>query len=132
MRREYGDHVNECMTYRNRLKAFDAEIPRGFFVQKLLDVDKECMFMSASLREQLPKQIVVALMEQYPLFQRHRDIDRPCRSESPEVQLASRPRTTASSSRCSHRHRWGQAALLPPLRQEEGTCVTCVRICTRR
>ena len=57
MRKEYGDHVNECMTYRNRLKAFDAEIPRGFFVQKLLDVDKE--YVSASLREQLPKQIVL-------------------------------------------------------------------------
>ena len=41
-----GDHVNECMTYRNRLKALGAAIPREFFVQKLLEVDKEYMFVS--------------------------------------------------------------------------------------
>ena len=35
------DHVNECMTYRNRLKALGAEITRDFFAQKLLDADKE-------------------------------------------------------------------------------------------
>ena len=64
-----GDHVNECMTYRNRLKALGAEIPREFFVQELLDVDKEYMFMRASLRTQSPEQIVAALMEQYQLFQ---------------------------------------------------------------
>ena len=63
-----GDHVNECMTYRNRLKALGAEIPREFFVQKLLDVDKEYMFMRASLLTQSPEQIVAALMEQYQLF----------------------------------------------------------------
>ena len=39
-KRNMGDHVNECMTYRNRLKALGAEIPREIFVQKLLDVDK--------------------------------------------------------------------------------------------
>ena len=70
-----GDHVNECMTYRNRLKALGAEIPREFFVQKLLDVDKEYMFMRASLRTQSPEQIAAALMKQYQLFQRHRDSD---------------------------------------------------------
>ena len=71
-----GDHVNECMTYRNRLKALGADIPHEFFVQKLLDVDKEYMFMRASLRTQTPEQIVAALMEQYQSFQRHKDNDR--------------------------------------------------------
>ena len=71
-----GDHVNECMTYRNRLKALGAAIPREFFVQKLLDVDKEYMFMHASLRTQSTEQIVAALMEQYQLFQRHKNNDR--------------------------------------------------------
>ena len=46
-RRNMGDHVNECMTYRNRLK-----ILREFLVQKRLDIDKEYMFMRASLRTQ--------------------------------------------------------------------------------
>ena len=73
--RNMGDHVNECMTHRNRLKALGAEIPRELFVQKLLDIDKEYMFMRASLRTQSPEQIVAALMEQYQLFQRHRDND---------------------------------------------------------
>ena len=45
--RNMGYHVNECMTYRNRLKALGAEIPREFFVQKQLDVDIEYMFMRA-------------------------------------------------------------------------------------
>ena len=70
-RRNMGDHVNECMTYRNRLKALGVEIPREFFVQKLLDVDKEYMFMCASLRTQPPEPIVAALMEQYQLLQIH-------------------------------------------------------------
>ena len=70
--RNMGDHVNECMTYRNRLKALGAEIPPEFFIQKLLDVDKDYMFMRASLRTQPPEQIVAALMEQYQLFQRHK------------------------------------------------------------
>ena len=52
--RSMGDHVNECMTYRNRLKAWGADIPRECFVQKLLDVDKEYMFMRASPRTQSP------------------------------------------------------------------------------
>ena len=74
--RNMGDHVNECMTYRNQLKAFGADIPRKFFIKKLLDVDKEYMFMRASLRTQTPEQIVAALMEQYQLFQRHKENDR--------------------------------------------------------
>ena len=74
--RNMGDHLNECMTYRNRLKALGAEISHEFFVQKLLDVDKEYMFMHTSLRTQSPEQIVVALMEQCQLFQRHKDSDR--------------------------------------------------------
>ena len=53
--RNMGDHVNECMTYRNRLKALGAEIPRKCFIQKMLDIDKEYMFMRASLRTQSPK-----------------------------------------------------------------------------
>ena len=76
--RNMGDRVNECMTYRNRLKALGAEIPREFFVQKLLDVDKEHMFLRASLRTYSPEQIVAALMEQYQLFPRHKDND--CRA----------------------------------------------------
>ena len=60
-----GDHVNECMTYRNRHKALRADIPREFFIQQLLDVDKEYMIMRALLRTQSPEQIVAALMEQY-------------------------------------------------------------------
>ena len=43
--RNMGDHVNEFMTYRNHLKALGADIPRDFFIKKLLDVDKEYMFM---------------------------------------------------------------------------------------
>ena len=74
--RNMGDHVNECMTYRNRLKALGADIPREFFIQKLLNVDKEYMFMLASLRTQTPEQIVDALMEQYQLFPRHKENDR--------------------------------------------------------
>ena len=38
------------MTYRNRVKALGADIPREFFIASLLDVDKEHMFMRASLR----------------------------------------------------------------------------------
>ena len=30
--RNMGDHVNECMTYRNRPKALGAEIPREFCI----------------------------------------------------------------------------------------------------
>ena len=74
--RNMGDHVNECTTYRNRLKALGAEIPREFCVQKLLHVDKEYMFMRASLRTHSLDQIVAALMEQYQLFQRQKDSDR--------------------------------------------------------
>ena len=70
--RNMGDHVNECMTYRNRLKALGAEIPREFFVQKLLDVDKEYMFTRASLHTQSPEQIVATIMKQHQLFQRHK------------------------------------------------------------
>ena len=73
--RNLGDHVNECMTYMNRLKALGAGIPREFFIHKLLDVEKEYMFMRASLRTQTPEQTVTALMEQYQLFQRHKDND---------------------------------------------------------
>ena len=58
-----GVLVNECMTHRNRLKVLGAEIPREFFVLKRLNVDKEHMFMRASLRTQSPEQIVAALME---------------------------------------------------------------------
>ena len=83
-----GDHVHECMTYRlswghtagsysrNRLKALDAEIPRELFFKKLLDADKEYMFMRVSVRTQPLEQVVAALMEQYQLFQRHRVNDR--------------------------------------------------------
>jgi len=53
------DHLNECMPYRNCLKALGAEIPCEFFVQTMLDVDKEYMFMCASLRKQSPEQIVM-------------------------------------------------------------------------
>ena len=48
--RNIGEHVHECITYRIRLKALGADVPREFFIQKLLDVDKEYMFMRASLR----------------------------------------------------------------------------------
>ena len=68
--------MNECMTYRNRLKTLGADNAREFFIQKLLDVDKEYMIMRASLRTQTPEQIVAALMEQYQLFQRHKENDR--------------------------------------------------------
>ena len=89
-----GDQVNECMTYRNHLKALGTDIPPEFFIQKLLDVDKEYMFTRASLRTQSPEQIVAALMEHYQLFQRHRDNDRqtgqaPARQNRPKFN---RPR----------------------------------------
>ena len=74
-KRNMGDHVNEGMTYRNRLEALGADNPREFFVQKLLDVDKEYLFMRPSLRAHTPKQIVAALMERYQLFQRHKNND---------------------------------------------------------
>ena len=70
-----GDHVNECMTYRNRIVALGAKIPSEFFVKKLLDMDKEYMFMCASLRTQTPEQIVAALMQHYLLLQRQEDSD---------------------------------------------------------
>ena len=73
--RNMGDHMIECMTQRNRLKALGAEIPRELFVQKLLDLDKEYMSMCASLRTRPPEQIVAAIVEQYQLFKRHKDSD---------------------------------------------------------
>ena len=66
----------------NHLKALGADIPREFFVQHLLDVDKEYMFKRASLRTQTPKQIVAVLMEQGQLFKRHKDNDRRAGSAS--------------------------------------------------
>ena len=47
--RSIGDHVNEYMTYRGRLKALGAEIPQEFFAENLLDVDNifSCVHHSA-------------------------------------------------------------------------------------
>ena len=66
--RPMGEHVQQCMTWRNRLKALGAELPHELCVQRLLEVDDEYMFMRASLVSMSPEQIVAALMEQYRLF----------------------------------------------------------------
>ena len=55
--RNMGDHVNKCTTYRNRLKPLGADIPREFFIQKLLDVDKEYMFMRACVHHCAPRHL---------------------------------------------------------------------------
>ena len=70
--RPMGEHVQQCMTWRNRLKALGAELPHELFVQRLLEVDDEYMFMRASLVPMSPEQIVAALMEQYRLFQQRK------------------------------------------------------------
>ena len=70
--RPMGDHVQQYMTWRNRLKALGAELPHELFVQRLLEVDDVYMFMRASLVSMSPEQIVVALMEQYRLFQQRK------------------------------------------------------------
>ena len=64
-----GEHVQQCMTWRNRLKALRAELPHELFVQRLREVDDAHMLMTASLVSMSPEQIVAALMEPYRLFQ---------------------------------------------------------------
>ena len=66
-----GEHVQQCMTWRNRLKALGAE-PQELLVQRLLEVDDEYMFIRASLVSMSPVQILAALMEQYELFQQRK------------------------------------------------------------
>ena len=70
--RPMGEHVQQCMTWRNRLKALGAELPHELFVQRLLEVDIEYMFMRAPPVSMSPQQIVAALMEQYRLFQQRK------------------------------------------------------------
>ena len=67
-----GKHVEQYMTWRNRLKALGAALPHELFVQHYLEVGDECMFMRASLVSMSPEQIVAALMEQYRLFQQRK------------------------------------------------------------
>ena len=67
--RPMGENVQQWMTWRNRLKTLGAELPHELFVQRLLEVEDEYMFMRASLVSMSPEQIVAALMEQYLLFQ---------------------------------------------------------------
>ena len=70
--RPMGEHVHQCMTWHNRLEALGAELSHDLFVQCLLEVDYEYMFMRASLVSMTPEQIVAALMEQYRLFQQRK------------------------------------------------------------
>ena len=70
--RPMGEHVQQCMTWRNRLKALGAELPHELFVHRLLEVDDEYMFMRASLVSLSPEETVAALMEQYRLFQQRK------------------------------------------------------------
>ena len=37
-----GEHVQQCITWRNRLKALGAELPHELFVQRLLEVTNMC------------------------------------------------------------------------------------------
>ena len=67
-----GEHVQHCMTWRNRLKALGADLPHELFVQDLLEVDDEYMFIRSSLVSISPEQILAALMEQYRLFQQRK------------------------------------------------------------
>ena len=67
-----GEHVQQCMTWRKRLKALGAELPHELFVQRPLDVHDAYMFMRASLVSITPGQIVAALVEQYCLFQQRK------------------------------------------------------------
>ena len=70
--RPVGEYVQQCMPWRNRLKALGAKLPHELFLQRLLEVDDEYMFMRASLVSMSPEQIVAALMEQYRLFQQRK------------------------------------------------------------
>ena len=36
-----GENVQQCMTWRNRLKALGADLPAELFVQHLLEVDNK-------------------------------------------------------------------------------------------
>ena len=63
--RPMGTHFQQCMTWRNRLKALGAELPHEMCVH---EVDDEYMFMRASLVSLSPEQIVAAPMEQYRQF----------------------------------------------------------------
>ena len=47
--RPMGEHVQQCMTWQNRLKALGAEQPNEIFVQRLREVDDTDMFIRASL-----------------------------------------------------------------------------------
>ena len=132
--RNMGDHVNECMMYRNRLKALGAEIPRNLFVQKLLDVDKEYMFMRASLRAQSPDLIVAVLMEQYQLFQRHRDNDRRGgqASAGQNCPRFNRPRDQGRPPAVAVAAIGAGGGVTAPAitAARRGTCYTSVRTCT--
>ena len=70
--RPMGEHVQQCMTCHNRLKALGAELPHELFVQRLLEVDDQYMFMRASLVSMAPEQILAALLDQYRLFQQRK------------------------------------------------------------
>ena len=112
--RPMGEHVHQCMTWRNRLKAPGAELPHELLVQRLLEVDDEYMFMRASLVSMTTEQIVAALMEQYRLFQQRKQ-RRQARS-APAVatqEPASRPGSTGFG----HYRKRGRAACVPQPRE---------------
>ena len=70
--RPVGEHVQQCMTRRKRLKALGSELQHELFVQRLLEVDDEYMFMRASLVSMSQEQIVAAVMEPHRLFQQRK------------------------------------------------------------
>ena len=48
-RRPMQEHVNECMTVRNKLLAINERVPDRQFIHKLLNVDKELFHVRATL-----------------------------------------------------------------------------------
>ena len=75
--------MNECMTIRNRLQALGEMISHDMFVDKLLEVDRECAHLRSSLADQPIEDIVSGT--------------------DGVLSLPAPSRTTASTALCSRR-----------------------------
>ena len=69
-----------------------AKVSHKLFVQRLLEVDDEYMFMRASLVSMSPEQILAALMEQYQLFQKTKQQRQDRSAPAGRGQPGNRPR----------------------------------------
>ena len=77
--RNMGDHVNECMTYRNRLKALGADILRdskSCGIPKVVRRRKRIYVHACISPHAVTRADSSSADEQYQLFKRHRDNDR--------------------------------------------------------